>query len=379
MIYIVKQGDNLYAIAKRFGTNTATLASINELPDPDVLVVGQALVLPSTTPNPDRPMIETNLYVEWFTEVPSQNVINQVEKNAEQLTYMMPFAYEVKRDGSLTSMDWGGLSEVAKRHRVEAVIVLVNIENYAFSDTLAHTIFTNEIVKKNVFAQTVEEAKKRGTKHIHIDFEYIDKEDRENYVKFLKEFKEFAKGYAISATLAPKTSAEQNGKWYGGFDYKGIGEVVDFVVIMTYEWGYSGGPPMAVSPIGPVRKVLEYAVTEIDPSKIMMGQNLYGYDWTLPYKQGNPIAKALSPQQAIELAKNRNAAIQYDNVAQAPYFHYWLDGKEHEVWFEDARSIEAKFKLLKELKLLGISYWHSGFDFPQNWYLLQEMFRMNKK
>ena len=62
MIYIVKQGDNLYAIAKRFGTNAATLASINELPDPDVLVVGQALVLPST-PSPDRPMIETNLYV----------------------------------------------------------------------------------------------------------------------------------------------------------------------------------------------------------------------------------------------------------------------------------------------------------------------------
>ena len=73
------------------------------------------------------------------------------------------------------------------------------------------------------------------------------------------------KGYAISATLAPKTSADQNGKWYGGFDYKGIGEVADFVVIMTYEWGYSGGPPMAVSPIGPVRKVLEYAVTEIEP------------------------------------------------------------------------------------------------------------------
>ena len=195
---------------------------------------------------------------------------------------MMPFAYEVKRDGSLTSMDWGSLSEVAKTHRVETVIVLVNIENYAFSDTLAHTIFTNENVKKNVFAQTVAEAEKRGTKHIHIDFEYIDKEDRENYVNFLKEFKEFAKGYAISATLAPKTSADQNGKWYGGFDYKGIGEVADFVVIMTYEWGYSGGPPMAVSPIGPVRKVLEYAVTEIEPSKIMMGQNLYGYDWTLP-------------------------------------------------------------------------------------------------
>ena len=71
---------------------------------------------------------------------------------------------------------------------------------------------------------------------------------------------------------------------------------------MTYDWGYSGGPPMAVSPIGPVRKVLEYAITEIDPKKILMGQNFYGYDWTLPFEQGNPSAKAVSPQQAIQIS-----------------------------------------------------------------------------
>ena len=143
LIYVVKIGDSLFSIAKQFGTNTATLASINELPDPDVLVVGQAIVLPST-PSPERPIIETNLYVEWYTDIPSENVINQVEKNAALLTYMMPFTYEVKRDGSLTTMNWGSLSEIANTHNVETVIVLANIEDGAFNDTLAHTIFTDE-------------------------------------------------------------------------------------------------------------------------------------------------------------------------------------------------------------------------------------------
>ena len=46
---------------------------------------------------------------------------------------------------------------------------------------------------------------------------------------------------------------QNNGLWYEGHDYKAHGEIVDYVVIMTYEWGYSGGPAMAVSPIGPVR------------------------------------------------------------------------------------------------------------------------------
>lgn len=378
MIYVVKKGDSLYSIAKQFGTNTSTLASINELPDPDVLVLGQALVVPST-PSPDRPFVESNLYVEWFTEVPSARVIEQVEKAAPTLTYMMPFAYEVLRDGSLTSMNWGTLQEVAQRNQVESAIVLANIENGAFNASLAHTIFTDEQVKQKVFEQAVAEANKRGNKHIHLDFEYIAAEDRENYVNFIKDLKEYAEGFIVSASVPPKTSAEQAGKWYEGFDYKALGEVLDFIVIMTYEWGYSGGPPMAVSPIGPVRQVLEYAKSEIVPKKILMGQNLYGYDWTLPYKPGNPFARAISPQQAIQLAKERNAAIEYDQTAQAPFFHYWRDGIEHEVWFEDARSIQAKFNLLKELGLLGISYWHSGFDFPQNWYLLNEMFRVRKK
>ena len=92
LIYVVKQGDSLYSIAKQFNTNSATLASINSIEDPDVLVVGQALVLP-TTPSASRPQIESNLYVEWYTEVPSNQVIQQVEDVAAYLTYIIPFTY----------------------------------------------------------------------------------------------------------------------------------------------------------------------------------------------------------------------------------------------------------------------------------------------
>ena len=61
------------------------------------------------------------------------------------------------------------------------------------------------------------------------------------------------------------------------------------VVLMTYEWGYTYSPPMAVSPLNQVRQVVEYAVTEIPPEKILLGQNLYGYDWTLPFVEGGPV------------------------------------------------------------------------------------------
>ena len=69
---------------------------------------------------------------------------------------------------------------------------------------------------------------------------------------------------------------------------------------MTYEWGYSGDRRWQFHRLDPFVTVLEYALTEIPANKIMMGQNLYGYDWTLPFVQGTT-AKAVSPQQAIQL------------------------------------------------------------------------------
>jgi spore germination protein len=136
---------------------------------------------------------------------------------------------------------------------------------------------------------------------------------------------------------------------------------------------------MAVSPIGPVRQVLEYAISEMPSSKIMMGQNLYGFDWTLPFKQGGPPAKALSAKGAVDLAARQGVNIQFDNRSQAPFFKYRdQNGVNHEVWFEDARSIKAKFDLLRELKLRGIGYWKLGLPFPQNWLLLTDNFRITK-
>ena len=92
----------------------------------------------------------------------------------------------------------------------------------------------------------------------------------------------------LIAALAPKTSAGQKGTLYEGHDYTAIGAACDAALLMTYEWGYTYGPPMAVAPIRNVRQVVEYALTEIPPEKIWLGVPTYGYDWTLPYEKGQP-------------------------------------------------------------------------------------------
>lgn len=145
---------------------------------------------------------------------------------------------------------------------------------------------------------------------------------------------------------------------------------------MTYEWGYTYGPPMAVAPINMVRRVVEYAVTEIDPAKINLGIPNYGYDWPLPYVRGTTAATTVGNVQAVQLALRYGATIQFDEVAQSPYFNYEDKGIEHVVWFEDVRSLQAKFDLIKEFNLRGAGYWTIMQWFRANWELLSYNFNI---
>ena len=148
---------------------------------------------------------------------------------------------------------------------------------------------------------------------------------------------------------------------------------------MTYEWGWSGGPPMAVAPLNEVRKVINYAVSVIPPRKIMMGMPLYGYDWTLPYVPGGEFAESVGNQEAIDRAAQHGAAIKYDRQSESPNYDYRdSSGKQHVVWFEDARSVEAKYRLVSEYGLRGVSYWVLAQPFPQNWQVLDDMFNIVK-
>lgn len=376
--YWVQPGDSLYVIARKFGTTPQALASVNRITINQPLRVGLRLYIP---PSPRR-SAEINAYLEPRGDQVAPNLIQSARAASPLLTYLAPFSFRINRDGSLTAPPLDDLRTIADQNNVTLMMVVTNLENEQFSAELGAIILNNEELQDTLLNNILRTARELNFRDIHFDIEHLRPVDREAYNRFLRKAADriHQQGYLMSTALAPKTSAAQQGEWYTAHDYKSHGEIADFVVIMTYEWGYSGGPPMPVSPIGPVRKVLEYALTEMPANKIMMGQNMYGYDWTLPYVQGGPYARALSPQAAIDLARKNNAAIQYDYSAQAPFFNYWdAAGKQHTVWFEDARSIQAKFNLVKELGLRGISYWKLGLSFPQNWLLIEDNFQVVKR
>lgn len=123
--------------------------------------------------------------------------------------------------------------------------------------------------------------------------------------------------------------------------------------------------------------MLDYAVSVIPSEKIMMGMPNYGYDWTLPYMRGTA-AQSVGFTQAAETALKYGAEIRYDEQSQTPYFNYTENGVQHVIWFDDARSIEAKLSLIDEYDLAGVSYWTVNRCYVTNWLVLQSMFEVVK-
>jgi spore germination protein len=422
-IYVVRPGDSLFLIGELYGVSARGIAETNQMELTDSLVIGQALVVeaeevqhtvgPGETlsglarqyqiseeairkANPqitDPALIragETVVIPTPFRRLGQKQVngyafpsinTDTLERTLPHLTYCSVFSYQVNADGSLNSIADGPVIAAARRRNVAPMMVITNIvTGSGFSSSVAHSILTSDAAQETLLSNVLRTMREKNYYGLNIDFEYLLQEDRERYNRFLEKAaaRLRAAGYILTTSLAPKTSTDQPGLLYEAHDYAAHGRIVDHVILMTYEWGYTYGPALPVAPLNLVEQVLQYAVSVIPNRKIFMGIPNYGYDWTLPFVQGTK-ARPLTNPGAVELARRVGARIFFDSKAQAPYFHYYSsDAKEHEVWFEDARSINAKLRLADNYGLGGVSYWTINSFFAQNWLVLDALYQVQK-
>lgn len=298
------------------------------------------------------------------------------------LTYYYSFSYGFTPQGELIPLNDERALQTVKAHGVPPLMVLTPMDAEGrFSSELASQLLNNPAARERLINNIMAEMERKGYHGVDFDFEYVNRPDRDLYTGMIAETAARARpaGFLVTAALAPKTSTDQPGLLYEGHDYAGIGAVADLVMLMTYEWGYTYGPPMAVAPIDGVRRVLDYAVTQIPRSKILMGIPNYGYDWTLPYVRGESVAENISNPEALERAARVGAVIQYDETAQSPYYEYTdAQGRQHIVWFEDARSMRAKLELVNEYDLAGIGFWTIMDPWPSGQEVLRSLFTVAK-
>lgn len=428
-IHIVQRGETLWGIASFFGMSLSQIIQANQIANPNRLVIGQALVIPTppgshiiragetlwmiaenyaTTPqilasdnniaNPSRiypgqvlyirrPSIDVNGYLSRTDSVGRQALL----QHGDELSSVSLSSYHVSADGSITPVqiianqyvstmvDIHAIADAYVK-QVKPVMVITNFIGTRFNADLAHTILSNQTVQNTLITNIIATMKNKGYLELNVDFEVVPPQDRNLFSQFIRRLASALhnEGYPVTIALSVKTEENTTSLLSGAEDYAVLGQLADYVMLMTYGWGYMGGPPYPIAPINEIRKVLDYAVSVIPRSKIMMGVPLYAYDWKLPFQSGT-FADMISPQDAVSRAQNYGASIQYNYLYQTPYFRYTDgNGVTHEVWFEDTRSVLAKYETVKKYGLRGVSFWAISFSFPQNWYVLNDVFRVKK-
>ena len=376
LTYTVRQGDTLNSIAAHFGVTSMSLLQYNpQLILAPFLRTGQQIVIHFTAGK--RRRVAVNGYAYDYIDR------NTLRRTLPYLTYLTIFGYGFTLDGQIIPPDDEPLIALAKEYQAGPVALLTAITpNGTFNSRQASQLFNDLPLQNRVLVNLLDAMNRKGYVGLDIDFEFIPNEDREAYLAFLENARSqlHAQGFFLHADLAPKTRPDQPGLLYESHDYEAVGRIADSVLLMTYEWGYTYGPPMAVAPLNQVRRVVEYGVSAIPVEKILLGIPNYGYDWILPFERGTTRATAIGNEYAVEIAKRWGAAIQFDNTAQSPWFEYVGErGLRHVVWFEDVRSVEKKFDLMDEFDLQGGGYWNIMRPFQQNWSFVAARYFIEKE
>ena len=412
-IHVIRPGDTLYRLAMSYKVPLARLLEDNQLPDPNRLVVGQAIVIrdPKTTytvrpgdtlesiaqasglsvrallrNNPGSSFHEGQTLVLSYQEEPRKPLsvlgyaypwidLALLERTLPFVTELSPFTYRFDRQGNLIPLEDADLRAAAKQLGTAALFHLSNLgnEGEGFDRELAHGLLADPSARQTLITQVKQAAQAGGYQGIDLDFENLYPADAPAYARFVEEVRSGAAPLPVLVALAPKTSEAEASAFAQGHDYHLLGQAADYVLLMAYDWGNPASPPMAVAPLNQVRRVVQYALEHIPAEKIYLGIPNYGYDWTLPFQEGRA-ARSLSNEEAVVLAADRYAAIRFDQTAQSPWFRYFdPQGLEHEVWFEDPRSVRAKIELALEQNLHGVGYWNLDRPFPQNWVVLNAL------
>lgn len=422
-IHVVQKGETLFSIAQQYGVSARLLQKLNQVPTDGALVPGQTLVvlLPGKTHVvrrgdtvwsiarehgiSTRELYQNNIFLQGQGAlIPGEELILSLQDvhregslgvngyaypfiNGDLLrqvlpymTYATPFTYGIGADGGLVPLRDEGILAAAGQYSVLPWMHLSTMtEEGRFSSARAEALLGSASRQETLLGQIKEILKEKGYGGLDVDFEYIRPELGAAYAAFVDRLRRELNplGYSVLVALAPKTFAGQRGLLYEAHDYAALGRAANGVLLMTYEWGYTAGPPMAVAPLDKVRQVVDYALTEIPAEKLFLGVPVYGYDWPLPFREGVTRGESISPQEALALARRHGAEIRYDETAQAPWFRYTAaEGREHEVWFEDARSSYAKFRLAAEKGLQGVGLWNLMRPAPQTYLALHGGFEI---
>ncbi|MGV3466093.1 MAG: glycoside hydrolase family 18 protein [Heyndrickxia sp.] len=366
--YRMKKGDQLNHLSKQFNTELSYILSMNPNIKPNQLSIGQIISIPS----PIKLDITT---LGFIFPLPKSSIAPILQPIAKQLTYLAIVAYSFTEQGfALNTRDDTAVIETCHELNISPLLMIRNLVNDQFSADLVGNVLGNATYSQNLVASITNLARQRGFSGVSIDFEFIPPEHRNDFITFLSALKNALGNLLLHVNVHAKAADLPTNRIVGAYNYAAIGEIVDYMAVMTIDYGYPGGPPDPIAPIGWVEQVISYAISQMNPAKLQIAMALYGYDKSVSNNQ----TRALSAQGSQNQAITTGSTIQFDNTAFSPWYRYWRSTEEHIVWFEDIRSYIAKYRLIDLYQIAGTTYWQVSLSAPQNWAFVERNINVKK-
>ena len=206
---------------------------------------------------------------------------------------------------------------------------------------------------------------------ITIDFEALKGADtRASFVTFLTELRAaLPADKSLYVCVQPDT-------WYDGWDYRGIGEAADKVILMAHDYQWPSVPESYVgttntySPVTPFNSVYEALRDLTDPdtgvadrSKLALAIS-FGTAGFRVDENGVLLETTIYHPAMSTLAARLNQSdtvVTYDTASRNPYALYTTeDGSRYKIWYENEQSVTDKIQLARMFGITGVSLWRVG-------------------
>ena len=373
IVYTVQEGDTLESIAVSFNISIMEILRNNPfINDRRYLYPGEMLVIKYE--DEKKGTISTNGYVYPFIDM------DLLKKTLPFLTYLSVYSHYYTVTGEVISINDMDIIRTARDYGVAPIMVLTGLVGGPQEIIeVIHSILINEDLQDYLIENLISVLETKEYYGVNITTPYILPEDRNLFVGFIRKFSMCLRGEGYKPFITFTRSAFEllTNVNYGELQYDILGELVDNVTIITYEWGFSYGLPPSIVSFGTIGNTIAYALSLIDSNKLNFGYSTIGYVWRLPYFAGNSISQSITYDSAINLARDVNAVINFDEITRASYFQYFSDF-EYILRFRDARGINDIVGLVPMYGVEGVAIWNVMYFFYQMWLVINSQFDIRK-
>jgi spore germination protein YaaH len=296
-----------------------------------------------------------------------------LQAHAGVMTLLAPQCYELDRAGALHGQLPRGVLEVT---RSAGLPLMPLVKNAGFDRSTAHGLLHNTQAQERAAKSLAQLAERDQYVGWQLDFEGIDPADKLGYIRFVARVaaRLHHDHRLLSVAVVPRFSDTYpdssapgfyTGEWGAAFDFRGLGRVADFLVLMAYDQHTPLTPPGPVAGYDWVKAALDYAVRRVPPSKLLLGLPLYGREWTETSRATT--SHSLTYKDLMHFLEDPGSERHWDDLSRTAWFQLREGEALRTAWFDDARSLREKLRLVPLYHLRGYAAWRLGVEDPEFW------------